>query len=151
MQSIKYKEFNDIADLIEKRYVIDGSNIAFEKRTSKNKPKFSNLIKLTKMLEQFGIINFRIFCDRSLFYCINDRQNYSEFIKKGIITESPEGKKADIFILQYALVNDCYIISNDKFKEFYPLYKKDWIESKRISFRIIDNEIYFDKLIIKRR
>ena len=138
-------------DLTECSFAIDGSNIAFEIRTSNNKPKFNNFIILLNYLERNEIENFKILCDRSLSYCIDERKGYSKLVEEGIIIESPEGTKADIFILQYAFTNNGFIISNDKFKEFYTFFEKNWIEKKRISFRLIDEEIYFDKLIIKRR
>ena len=68
---------------------------------------------------------------------------------EGKLIESPEGTRADPFILQYAFEKDGYIISNDKFKQFHSIFNKKWIEKRRISFRFIDNELYFDKLMIK--
>ena len=135
-------------ELTECSFAIDGPNITFEVRTSNNKPKFNNLIVLMNYLERNEIRYFKIFCDRSLSYCIDDKKSYSKLVEEGIIIETPEGTKADIFILQYAFTNNSFIISNDRFKEFYSIYEKGWIERNRISFKIIDNEIYFDKLII---
>lgn len=130
-------------------FVIDGSNVAFEKRDSEGKPKFSNILALKNKLDRYGILNYRIICDRSLFYSIDDQEYYTKFVDEGKIIETPEGTKADPFILQYAFENDGYIISNDKFKQLKSIFSSVWIESRRISFRIIDNKIYFDKLIIK--
>lgn len=130
-------------------YAIDGSNLAFEIRDSQNKPRFSNILKLQETLRKSDIFNYRIICDRSLYYCIDEKSNYSKVIQKGLIIESPEGTTSDIFILQLAYEKNGYIISNDKFKDFYSIYDEAWIENYRISFKIIDEEIYFNKIIIK--
>lgn len=149
MESSKSYLIEVDADITKNLYVIDGSNVAFEERNSKGKPKFSNILKIKNKLERCSDLNYKIICDRSLIYSIDNKENYIEFISKDIIIETPEGTKADPFILQYAFENNGYIISNDKFKDFYSIFKKKWIEKRRISFRIIDDEIYFDKLIIK--
>ena len=149
MEQPKIVYFFPLTDMDENLYVIDGSNVAFEQRTSNNKPNLSNLILLVETLKKLGIVNLKIICDRSLFYCIDDKKGYSQFIKKGIIVESPEGTTSDIFILQYAFQKNGYIISNDKYREFHSIFKKEWVESRRISFKIIDNMICFNKIIIK--
>jgi len=149
MEQPKIVYFIPLADVDEILHVIDGSNIAFEQRTSNNKPKLSNILLLLETLKKLGIVNLKIICDRSLFYCIDDRKGYSRLIKKGIIVESPEGTPSDIFILQYAFQKKGYIISNDKYREFYSIFKKEWVESRRISFKIIDDMICFSRIIIK--
>ena len=148
MEQPKIVYFIPLNDTDENLHVIDGSNVAFEQRTSNNKPKLSNLIVLLETLKKLGIINLKIICDRSLFYCIDDRKRYSQLIKKGVIVESPEGTASDIFILQYAFQKNGYIVSNDKYREFHSIFKKDWVESRRISFKIIDDMVCFNKIII---
>jgi len=146
---LKDGEIEKNVDFLQCYFVIDGANIAFEERTSKNKPKFSNILLLIKKLCFVGIKNYKIICDASLYHCIDDQEQYSQLIKNKEIIKVPSGTKADIFILQYSHDKNAYIISNDKYKEYFDLFDKDWIDEHRISFRIIDNEIYFDKLIIK--
>jgi len=131
----------------ESFFVVDGSNIAFDKKSSKNKPLFSNILSLKIMLAELGISKYIVICDKSLRYCISERSKYLRAVRKKQIVESPEGTQADIFILQFALRKNAYIISNDRFKEYYGIFDKEWIDSIRISFRIIKDEIYFDKLI----
>jgi len=129
-------------------YVIDGSNVAFEIRTPNNKPSLSNILNLMESLKYLRIRQFKVICDRSLYYCIDEKNEYSKLKNKGFIVESPEGTPADIFILQLAYQKEGYIISNDKFREFYPTFSKKWVESRRISFRIIDDVFCFNKIII---
>jgi len=130
-------------------FIVDGANIAFEARSSKNKPKLSNILALIEKFERNKIENYKVICDRSLFYCIDNKKEYSQLIKNSRIIESPENIPADVFVLQVAFNKNAYMISNDQFKEFHSIYTKEWISKNRISFRIIDGIIYFDKLIVK--
>ena len=140
----KYDEVNNCY------FVIDGANIAYEEKTIKNKPKFSNILMAIRKMEILGINQYTIICDRSLYYRIDDKKKYKQDVKEKKIIETPEGTPADIFVLQLAHEKNAYIISNDKFKDFYPIFEKKWINDKRISFRIIDDNIFFDKLITKK-
>lgn len=134
--------------IICEKFVIDGANIAYDVKTSINQPKISNILLLKENLDTIGINNYKIICDRSLFYHIDDQAYYSQLIENKEIIEITGGTKADIFILQYAFRNNAFIISNDQYKEYIDLFGKSWIEEHRISFRIIDDDIYFDKLIL---
>jgi len=137
-----------IPEVANKLYVIDGSNVAFEIRTPNKKPNVSNILKLMENLKHLRIRRFKVICDKSLYYCINNKHKYSQLKKEGIIIESPEGDPADVFILQLAYQKDGYIISNDKYREYHSIFSKNWIESRRISFRIIDDVFCFNKIII---
>lgn len=139
---------DSLREFLDSPLIIDGANIAFEAKNIDNKAKFSNLIILKQKLEDNNIINFKVICDRSLHYQIDDPQIYDDLIKKdNRFIESPGGSQADPFILQYAYDINGWIVSNDNFKDFSPLFGKEWIQSRRISFRIIEEQIYFDKLI----
>lgn len=138
------KEFNN------QPIVIDGANVAFENVLKDQKAKFSNLVLLKHLLEINGITNYIVFCDRSLHYKIDETKKYDDLIKHNpSFYETPGGTQADHFILQHAFKSNGLIISNDNFRDFFTIYEKDWIISHRISFCIINNEINFDKLIIK--
>jgi len=130
-------------------FIIDGSNVAYQDRNYQKKPQLKNLTIIKQKLETLGIKNYHIICDRSLNYTIDDKENYKKLVKKSIIIETPEGTKADIFILQITQEKNGYNISNDIFKSYYKLYEPDWIKHRRISFKIIDDNIFFDKLILK--
>lgn len=137
-------------ELLNTYIVIDGSNIAFEERNENNKPKLSNILNLREKLEKLGIIQYRIICDDSLYYCIDERDNYANYINKKEIIVPPKNIKADVYILQLAFENDGLIISKDKYKEYYSIFGKDWIENKRIPFEIVNGEIFFNKIIINK-
>ncbi len=142
-------DMNKFYEIDDDYFVVDGANIAFEVRTAKNKPRLTNIHTLIKKFERNNIQNYKIICDRSLFYCIDDKKNYAHLLKNDNVLESPENVPADVFILQFAFDKNAFIISNDRFKNFNMLYEDNWINKHRISFRFIENKIYFDKLIIK--
>ena len=99
-------------------------------------------------LTHLRIRQFKVICDKSLYYCIDDKQKYLQLINEGIVIETPEGNPSDIFILQLAYQKDGYIISNDKYREYFAIFGKNWVKNRRISFRIIDDVFCFNKIII---
>lgn len=137
---------NDNHKLEECSFVIDGANVARECNYGINRGSISNIQGLFDKLEHYQIDNYQIICDRSLNYTIDDPKEYTKLIEAGKIIESPGGTEADHFILKYAKDNNSFIISNDLFREFEPIYGKDWIRSRRISFKFINDKLYFDKI-----
>jgi len=137
---------NDNYKLEECSFVIDGANVARECNYGINRGRISNFQGLFDKLEHYQIDNYQIICDRSLYYTIDDRKKYTELIEGGKIIESPGGTEADHFILKYAKESNSFIISNDLFREFETIYGKDWIRSRRISFKFINDKLYFDKI-----
>ena len=144
---IKTNEKISVKTLSEPYFIIDGSNVAFENKSPRNKPLYSNIQIIGKKLIELEISCYKVICDNNLRYCITERNEYLKAVHKKQIIESPKGTEADIFILQLAQRKNAYMISNDKFKDYYSIFDKKWIESMRISFRIIDDEIIFDRLI----
>ena len=130
--------------------VIDGANVAFENVLSEQKAKLLNLTLMEQYLELNGISDFLVLSDKSLRYKIDKQKKYCDLIKfDKRYFETPGGTQADHFILQNAYKCNGYIVSNDNYRDFYAIYEKDWIIEHRISFCIINNEIYLDKLICK--
>ena len=86
-------------ELLNTYIVVDGSNVAFEERNDNNKPKLSNILNLRIKLEKLGIIQYRIICDDSLYYCIDERDNYANYTNKKEIIVPPKEIKADIYVL----------------------------------------------------
>lgn len=136
-------------DILDSYFVMDGANIAFGDKSSNDKAKLSNIINLKKKLESFGINRYKIICDKSLYYKIDKKEKYNQYIQNEEITETPAGTEADYYILQYALSKNAFIISNDRFKEFYNAFGENWIKEKRITFAFIDQEVFLDKLMTK--
>ena len=127
-------------------FVVDGANVAREDCNGAKKGKVSNLYKLFDKLKDFGIDDYLVICDRTLNYTIDNQEEYKHLVNSGKITETPGGTEADHFILKFAKEKDSYIISNDLFKEFRSFYGKEWIRTKRITFKIIQDKLYFDKI-----
>ncbi|MBD3216343.1 MAG: hypothetical protein GF311_27260 [Candidatus Lokiarchaeota archaeon] len=136
-----------LPEISQLSFVIDGANIAYELKNSRNKPQLSNIKTLMNKLDSMELTNYKIICDNSLRYHIDKRKGYYSFIKQKKIIETPSGAEADVFILQYAYDNQSYIISNDKFRDYFHIFDKKWIKKMRMSFVFINNEIYLDKLI----
>lgn len=130
--------------------VVDGANVAFTNHSHDQMPVLSNLKLMEQFFEKNGISDFLVLLDRSLRYKIDETRKYNNLIKNdNRYFETPGGTQADHFILQHAFKTNGFIISNDNFRDFYAIYEKVWIIEQRISFCIINNEIYLDKLIIK--
>lgn len=74
-------------------------------------------------------------------YCINNPEFYSSYLKRGIITQVPPKIKADILIIMTAKVNDCLMITNDKFREHINLIPSElWLQEHLYQFEIINGE-----------
>ena len=84
--------------------VVDGSNVAFHKRTSKKKAKFSNLEIIKKYLErlsdEFPVV-WEIIVDATLQYRIDSKESLEESFRKGLISQCPDNIEADKFILAF--------------------------------------------------
>ncbi len=127
-------------------FVIDGANVALSKKNSNKKGLLKSLQILEKKLKSYGITRYKILCDRSLRHRIDEQSSYLRLIDMEKIIETPAGTQADNFILNYAKENDAFVISNDRFKDFYDIFGKEWIKKKRITFTFIDHSIFFDRI-----
>jgi len=123
---------------------IDGSNIAYSRHNKLKKPNLSDILLVYDYL--IKVLNFKkeaiyCICDPTLVYHIDKPIEYKELVKEGIIIEAP--KVADEFILSFALKhNFSFIISNDRFRQYIDqLPSKQWLEDRRISFLILNNEV----------
>jgi len=123
---------------------IDGSNVAYFGFNKSKKPKLSNILQIINyLITEIGFKrkNIHCICDPSLKYYIDNPNEYENLVKEDVIIEAP--KVADEFILSFALKHDfCFIISNDRFRQYLDqLPSKQWLEERRISFMIINNEV----------
>jgi len=109
---------------MDKVYIIvDGSNIAFYKRTHKKKAKFKNLEIVKDFLQDLSKsfpICWEIVIDASLRHMIDDKNALERAIKKGLIIQCPDSIEADKFILEFFTRHpeNTLIISNDNFKKY---------------------------------
>ena len=115
---------------LDSTLIIDGANIAFETKTNENNAKIENLIILKQKLEENDIFDFKVICDRSLHYRIDDPQIFDDLIElDNRFIECPGGSQADSFILQCANKLNGLIVSNDNFRDYFSAFGKEWIES----------------------
>jgi len=123
---------------------IDGSNVAYSRFNELKKPILSDILLIYDYLInnlEFKLEKIHCICDPTLKYYIDKPIEYQALIREGVIIEAP--KVADEFILGFAFKHDfCFIISNDRFRNYIEqLPSKQWLEIRRISFMIIDNEV----------
>ena len=129
---------------MDKVYIIvDGSNIAFYKRTHKKKAKYKNLEIVKEYLQDLSKkspICWEIVIDASLRHMIDDKDALERAIKKGLIIQCPDNIEADKFILEFFSLHpeNTLIISNDNFKK----YKIDNLKN----FKFV---ILFEELILE--
>ena len=129
--------------IIEK-IVVDISNIAsYNKRNEKPKLSYIDLLFST-IPKEIGIIGI---ADCSLYHQIDDQPQYKkEYLIPKRIVEAPARFRADGFILTYAHENNINIITNDRF-ENYSFIPSEWLNSHRIGFMIIKEQLIFEKPI----
>ena len=105
------------------KILVDGSNIAFNRRSKQKKPKIENLQILLRFLRKFEQefhVEFLIIVDASLRYQIDDKSLLEEWEKVGEITQCPKNHQSDDFLIEYGQKHpdNSIIISNDTFREY---------------------------------
>ena len=136
--------FQEFPYLQDYHVYIDVNNVVYFGCDKDKTPKLRNLIELLSLLiNDYGFKKEKIhcICDPALRYHIDKRNNFEGLVKEGLIMIAP--KVADEFILSFAQNHTfCFIISNDRFKEYIPqLPGKQWIEERRVSFMILDEKV----------
>ena len=136
--------FVELPYLLEYPVYIDVNNIAYSRFNKYGEPLLSDVLTLLDyLINKIGFPKENIYsiCDPSLKYYIDKPNEFSALINEGVILEAP--KVADEMILGFALKhNFCFIISNDKFREYTnQLPSKKWIQERRVSFMFIEGVV----------
>ena len=118
--------------------VIDGANVAYEERSAGGKPKFSNLLKVRRELEEKGFEPV-ILVDASLKYDIDDQEQLENLIRSQQVRQVPAGTDADYFIIQFAQELDALIVTNDRYKDYAQQYP--WVNDRRLPYMIVKGEV----------
>lgn len=118
--------------------VIDGANVALQERSREGKGKVSSLIRLRQVLKDKGYRTI-IIADASLRYEIDDRDQYDNLERQGVIYQSPAGTEADYFVLRTSEIEDAVVISNDRYDKYQAQFP--WIRDRRIPFMIVDGNV----------
>jgi len=123
---------------------IDVNNVVYYGCEKDKKPKLYNfVILLSKLVNEYGFQKDKIhcICDPALRYKIDKRNEFEAFVQDELIYIAP--KVADEFILSFAQKHQyCFIISNDKFRDYVPqISSRRWIEERRVTFMIMKEDI----------
>ncbi len=118
--------------------VIDGANVAYEERSAGGKPKFSNLLKVRRELEEKGFEPV-ILVDASLKYDIDDQEQLENLIRSQQVRQVPAGTDADFFIIQFSQELDALIVTNDRYKDYADQYP--WVSERRLPYMIVKGEV----------
>ena len=122
----------------KKVVVIDGANVAYEERSAGGKPKFSNLLRVRRELEERGF-EAVIIVDASLKYDIDDQEQLETLIRSQQVRQVPAGTDADFFIIQFADQLDAVVVTNDRYKDYAEQYP--WIPERRLPYMIVKGEV----------
>ncbi len=118
--------------------VIDGANVAYEERSAGGKPKFSNLLRVRRELEEKGF-EAVILVDASLKYDIDDQEQLENLIRSQQVRQVPAGTDADFFIIQFSQELDALIVTNDRYKDYADQYP--WVNERRLPYMIVKGEV----------
>ncbi len=118
--------------------VIDGANVALQEKSSGGKGKVSSLIKIRRILKDKGYRTI-IIADASLRYDIDERQQYDDLERQGVVYQAPAGTEADYFVLKTAELEDAIVISNDRYDKYQAQFP--WIRDRRIPFMVVDGNV----------
>jgi len=129
--------------LIKNNIVVDLSNILHLNSKYKKPLEIKKFYNLDNILKNEGFNPIYI-ADATLRYKIDNRTEFEKLVSKNIINLAPAHRTADVFILKYAKKFDCFILSNDKFSEYYDKYDKNWIDKKRITVMYINNNFVIE-------
>jgi hypothetical protein len=129
----------------EKTKIIpDLSNIVNYHSKNGEGAKIELFHKMQAKLMELGFLKENIvnFCDMSLLYTIDDKDELKKLIKSGEIHPAPAGSRADDFILSFAQSHPAsMIISNDNFRDYKAEVRKEWLKEHRIAFMFVEDEV----------
>ncbi|MBM3434730.1 MAG: hypothetical protein FJY07_00770, partial [Bacteroidetes bacterium] len=141
----KEGEFFEISRISDKKIYLDGSNVAYASadRGSGIKPKYQNILLMANKLKSLRFTEIYVIADSSLRHAVTDAHIYDKVKNSVKYLEAPSHTSADDFLLQKVKFENCYLISNDTFKDW--MFKDPWIANNidrvRVPFMIINNEV----------
>ena len=140
------EEINDTSEKEPKkgeRLYVDIANILYMDRDGDGKMKVKNIPKLIETLKSRGYSPILI-ADASIKQEMGDKKKYERMVVEKIVKEAPEGRPADIFILEQARKEDCKFLTNDLYRDSFDKFDKDWIFTHRLTCMFEDSEIIID-------
>lgn len=126
---------------------IDGSNVAWNNgsRERGDRPYAKNIEIVVNQLERLGFKEISVLCDNNLYDVIEDKDIYERLSALHIISAVKRGNTADEWLLRFREGKDCYIISNDKYREYLAKYPE--LADHIIKFHVSNGEAEFDEKI----
>ena len=122
---------------------VDIANILYMDHDGHGKLKVKNIPKLIETLKNQGYSPILI-ADASIKHEVDDKKKYDRMVVEKIVREAPEGRPADIFILEQARKEDCKFLTNDLYRDSFDKFDKDWIFTHRLTCMFEDGEIIID-------
>ncbi|MGQ4876206.1 MAG: NYN domain-containing protein [Promethearchaeia archaeon] len=144
------EEEDDEEEKLEYSFILDGSNIARNNLNSKW-GSIKDVLKCRRKLQEYGIPEKNIFIifGAGLRHHLSpkDKERYNELLKERDINQAPAERDDDWFIIEYAIENNSYIITNDRYLEYRQQSKiyDSFLKSHSIHYTVIGNDIIFDK------
>lgn len=141
----KEGEFFEILRISDRKIYLDGSNVAYasKDRAAGIKPRYQNILNMVGKLRSLRFVEIYVIADSSLRHAVSDPQLYNQVKSLVKYVEAPSHTSADEFLLQKVKQENCYLVSNDTFKDW--MFKDPWIANNidrvRVPFMIINNEV----------
>lgn len=133
----------DVKNLI--RVIVDLTNVLMQDLDKHQNMQTQNILLIREQIISEGFEPILV-TDANTLHHVNDKGEFDRLVKKGIITQSPAGRKADIFVLKIARKQNCRFITNDKYSdpEYREEFGKQWIRENRITFIFTDGVLILD-------
>jgi len=136
---------SEIVEMLELReslsFVVDGPNVLFyntSRRSRYETPLFDRWVQLHTLLTVYSS-SVLIFIPRYFCHKFGNNSLFQEIITYPYMQLIPSQSDEDLFLLEYAMTNYAFVISNDRFKDYqylYPVVTK----RRRVPFSIIDQQ-----------
>lgn len=136
---IENKTINN--EILELGIISDLNNLLYDDKDSDGKVKIENIKLLEETLRKEGYQKIILVASSSLKKHVNKPEIYEKMVKKGRICKAPALVDTDWYILKLAKLYDYDILSNDKFKDYWEDFGKEWIIEKRKTFMLFESQL----------
>jgi len=142
-------EYFETRRLQERKIVVDGSNAAYPmERKVGEKPRISNIMRVVNALKERGFTEIIVMSDASLIHVIADGEKLAELKEMVTYIQTPAGKSADMFMIDYVKIHRCLLLSNDTFRDWKlnEAWVAENIDYYRLSFVVNDDTVLLPDL-----
>lgn len=128
---------------------VDGSNVAWNDGNRKNGdlPYANNVRIVIKELKKIGFKEILVLCDNNFYNEIPDKEIYQDLSRERCLYLVQKGNVADDWLLRFGENKDCFIVTNDKYRDYWEKYSD--VRKHLIKFKVLGDEARFDKKIYK--